>query len=140
MKGTVAALTLIGISAVVVVDSAQGMKSQWDGVYTVEQSERGAPLYEERCAGCHDGGREEAPTIPSAEFISNWDTQSLGLLAERIRITMPVDAPGSLSRAQVADILAVILSSGKYPAGTTELPASLASLNEIKFLAQKPTQ
>ena len=77
--------------------------------------------------------------IPGAEFISNWDSQSLGQLAERIRITMPVEAPGSLSRAQVSDILAVILASGKYPAGTNELPSSLDLLNQIKFVAQKPT-
>ncbi len=82
------ALLLMGTLAIA-LGNAQGVKSQWDGVYTVAQSERGTPVYQERCSGCHDGGREEAPMIPGAEFVSNWDGQSLGLLAERIRTTMP---------------------------------------------------
>ena len=139
MKLTVAALMLVGMLAVAALGSAQDVKSQWDGIYTVPQSERGAPLYREHCSGCHDGGREEAPSLSGAEFASNWDNQSMGQLSERIRTTMPTDAPGSLSRAQVADILAFMLATDKYPAGSTELPTSLALLNAIKFIAQKPT-
>ena len=59
-------------------------------------------------------------------------------LFERIRVSMPADAPGSLKPADVADLLAFILSQGGFPAGQTELPSQADALKAIKFLTQKP--
>lgn len=123
--------------------SAQKPKSQWDGVYTAEQGKRGEPVYRERCANCHGPdltGGEMAPGLTGGEFAANWNDLSLGDLFERMRISMPQDNPGSLSRAQNADVLAFILQKGGYPAGEMELPGQTDVLNEIKFLATKPGQ
>jgi hypothetical protein len=46
---------------------------------------------------------------------------------------MPQDAPGTLPRDQVVDIVAHILNVGKYPAGTTALANDDASLKGISF-------
>ena len=83
-------------------------------------------------------GGEMAPGLSGGEFNSNWNDLSLNQLFDRIKIGMPANAPGSLSRQQVADILAFILSKSNYPAGQTELPTQGEVLNGIKFLAAKP--
>jgi mono/diheme cytochrome c family protein len=146
MKFTVAVLTMTGMiafSAFSGTVAAQQAKSQWDGVYTADQAKRGEGFYSQYCASCHGpdlAGGEMAPGLTGGEFASNWNDLSLGELFERIRISMPQNAPGSLSRQQNADILAFVLSKGNFPAGTTELPGATDVLNTIKFVAQKPAQ
>ena len=121
--------------------AAQGAKTQWDGVYTAEQAKRGEKLYAEKCSSCHGpdmNGGEMAPGLTGGEFTSNWNDLSLGDLFERMRISMPQNAPGSLSRQDNADILSYILSKGNYPAGKAELPGQTEVLNGYKFVAVKP--
>ena len=120
---------------------AQPTKSVWDGIYTAEQAKRGAPLYSEQCASCHGPelmGGEMAPPLASGDFLSGWDGLTVGDLFERIRISMPQNAPGSLSGAQNADILAFMLEANKFPAGTTEMGNSAMILKAIKFEVKKP--
>jgi S-disulfanyl-L-cysteine oxidoreductase SoxD len=139
--GTRAAVTPVTAAAAPVAASAQGAKTQWDGVYTVEQAKRGEKLYAEKCSSCHGpdmNGGEMAPGLTGGEFTSNWNDLSLGDLFERMRISMPQNAPGSLSRQENADILSYILNKGNYPAGKAELPGQTEVLNGYKFLAVKP--
>src|SRR6185436_10026913 len=79
-------------------------KSVWEGVYSDEQANRGKALYAQECASCH--GSE----LTGGEFLAGWDGLTIGDLFERIRISMPQNAPGSLSGQQNADILAYVLS------------------------------
>jgi mono/diheme cytochrome c family protein len=146
MKFTVAVAALVGLTAVGAFGArgtvaAQAPKSQWDGVYTEDQAKRGEPLYSQYCASCHGpdlSGGEMAPGLTGGEFQSNWNDLSLGELFERMRISMPQNSPGSLSRQQNADILAYVLFKGNYPTGQTELPTQTEVLNTIKFVAAKP--
>src|SRR4029450_13806768 len=143
MKFTVAILTMMGTMAFGAFTArgtvaAQQPKSQWDGVYTEDQAKRGYGLYPQYCASCHGpdlAGGEMAPGLTGGEFSSNWNDLSLGELFERIRISMPQNAPGSLSREQNADILAFVLFKSNFPAGMTELPTQTEVLNTIKFVA-----
>ncbi len=115
--------------------------SVWDGVYTDEQAKRGEAVYYERCASCHgpelEGG-DMTPPLTGGGFTSNWNELSVGDLFERIRITMPLDRPRTLSRQQSADVLAFLLKANRWPAGAAELPRELAALNEIRIEAVKP--
>jgi mono/diheme cytochrome c family protein len=116
-------------------------RTQWDGVYTEEQAKRGDPLYVKACASCHGpdlAGGEKGPPLAGATFDAIYDGQKMGELSERIRVTMPVDNPGSLSRAQNADILAFMLFKAGAPAGKTSLPTNVDQLNSIKYVAKKP--
>jgi mono/diheme cytochrome c family protein len=145
MKLTVAAIALLGVATIGAFGTSSRLsaqaKSQWDGVYTQEQAKRGEAQYAEHCASCHGPdmtGGEMAPGLTGGEFSANWNDLSLGDLFERMRISMPQNAPGSLSRAQNADILSFILFKGNYPAGKTELPQQTEVLNGIKFVSAKP--
>jgi mono/diheme cytochrome c family protein len=120
---------------------AQTTKSVWDGVYSTEQAQRGSPLYTQYCSSCHGpelAGGEMAPPLASGDFLSGWDGLTVGDLFERIRISMPQNNPGSLSGQQNSDILAFILSSNKFPAGTEELAHETMILKTIKFEVKKP--
>jgi len=63
---------------------------------------------------------------------------SMGAMVDRTKTSMPMSNPGSLSRQQVADVLAFVLSENKFPAGEAELPRQAEILNQIGFLATKP--
>ena len=115
---------------------AQGATSVRDGVYTEEQAKRGEAQYLQSCGPCHGaslGGGEMAPSVAGPDFISNWNGLTVGDLLDRIRTTMPQDAPGSLSPQQNADVLAYMLSVSKFPAGQTELARQPDMLKAIKI-------
>jgi S-disulfanyl-L-cysteine oxidoreductase SoxD len=116
-------------------------KSIWDGIYTEEQATRGKALYAQECSSCHGGeltGGEMAPPLAGGEFLAGWDGLTVGDMFERIRISMPQNAPGSLSGQQNADILAYMFQASKFPAGTTEMPKDAGILKTIKFEVKKP--
>jgi len=144
MKLHVIAALIVPVATLAVLQStvrAQPTKSVWDGVYTEEQANRGKQGYAEQCASCHGPeltGGEMAPALAGGEFMAGWDGLTVGDLFERIRISMPQNAPGSLSGQQNADILAFVFAANKFPAGETELPKEAGILKTIKFEVKKP--
>ena len=142
--------TVVGAGAVVAVlavcvagpeVAARQVQSVWDGVYTVEQAQRGAPLYQQSCAECHGpdlAGGEMSPGLVGGEFVWNWNGLSVGDLFERLRVSMPQGMPNSVSRQEKADILAFLFEANDFPAGDTELASRTGMLAGINFLAQKP--
>ena len=151
MSKTIAQLTLLTASlgiCLAITISAQGgapagakTGSTWDGVYSAAQATRGEALYVANCSACHartlEGG-DMAPGLTGSVFMANWDGLTVGDLFERIRISMPLDQPGKLARQENADVVAFILKSNQWPAGSAELPATLPELNQIKLRAGKP--
>jgi quinoprotein glucose dehydrogenase len=145
MKLKIAASALIPFAAVFVLHTAvhaqPPSKSIWDGIYTEEQATRGKALYSQECSSCHGGeltGGEMAPPLAGGEFMAGWDGLTVGDLFERVRISMPQNAPGSLSGQQNADILSFVFNANKFPAGTTEMPKEAGILKQIKFEVKKP--
>ena len=131
-----ATAVLVALAALVAFQE----RTVWDGVYTAEQARRGATLYANNCASCHGlalTGGESAPSLTGGEFMSNWSGLTLGDLFERIRISMPADRPGTLSREQTAGILAHLLNVGEFPTGTAELSTQTEILRQIRIEAVK---
>jgi polar amino acid transport system substrate-binding protein len=128
--------TAFVLSAAVLALRAQSAKSVRDGVYNEAQAARGRVAYSQICFECHGrdltGDVETRPLIGD-EFTTNWSEGNLLRLFDRIRITMPADKAGTLSRQQVADILAFILQSNTFPAGKDELTTRSEILAQIKF-------
>jgi mono/diheme cytochrome c family protein len=111
------------------------------GVYSEAQAKRGEGVYAEKCASCHAPdltGLDQAPSLAGAEFNTNWNDLALNDLFERIRISMPADKPGTLSRPETADVVAFVLQRGSFPAGQSELSSDAEALKGIKFIAKKP--
>ncbi|WP_294391485.1 c-type cytochrome [uncultured Sphingomonas sp.] len=132
------ALALPGIAV-----SQGGARSVWDGAYSQAQADRGAAAYAQHCAACHGdalGGSDSAPPLSGGTFLGNWEGQSAGALFTRIRTTMPLDNPGSLGGATVADIEAMILSSNGFPAGQADLPPDPSLSNGIAITQAKPAR
>ncbi len=121
---------------------AQGaVATVWDGAYTDEQAERGRELYTATCAQCHGpglAGIESAPPLTGELFNANWEGTTVADLAERIRVSMPVDKPGTLSRPQVASIVAYILKVDGFPAGATPLDPQTVTTSPVKIITNKP--
>jgi S-disulfanyl-L-cysteine oxidoreductase SoxD len=131
----------VALLALVSATRAQGQKTTWDKVYTAEQAARGEKLYADNCASCHGetlGGVEMAPPLAGDVFNSSWEGVALADLFERMRISMPQNKPGSLSRTQNADILAHMLKVGNFPAGDVALDGQPSALAQIKFVTYEP--
>jgi mono/diheme cytochrome c family protein len=133
----------IGLSLAAIISSAfqdQPLHTVWDGVYTAEQAKRGAAFYASNCASCHGlelNGGESAPPLTGGEFLSNWSGLTLGDLFDRIRVSMPADRPGTLTREQTTNLLAHILNVGQFPTGTVELSTQTENLKQIRIEAVK---
>ena len=115
--------------------------SVWDGVYSEAQAVRGGEAYRQACVNCHGPeleGADMTPPLTGGTFTSNWNDLTLGDLFERIRATMPLDQPGTLSRQQNADLVAFLLRANQWPAGTTELSRELGALKQIRIQSSKP--
>jgi len=145
MKVKIAAAAVIPFATILLLHSTvhaqPPTKSIWDGIYTEAQATRGKALYASECSSCHGAeltGGEMAPGLAGGEFISGWDGLTVGDLFERIRISMPQNAPGSLSGQQNADILAFVFSVNKFPTGADDLPKEAGILKQIKFEGKKP--
>jgi mono/diheme cytochrome c family protein len=118
-------------------------RSAWEGVYTSEQAARGGALYNEHCVVCHGAqleGVDAGPSLAGGRFMSAWNTIDLGTMQERIRVTMPLSAPGSLSSQEATDILAFILEANEFPTGELELHRRKAAQAQIVFEARPPEE
>jgi quinoprotein glucose dehydrogenase len=127
-------------AAVGAVTAAQG-RTQWNGIYTAEQAKRGEAVYGKSCASCHGddmAGADMAPALNGSIFSTNWNDQRMSDLFERIRVSMPANEPGSLSRQQGVDVVAFILSKSGAPAGQSELSTRSDELDSITYKAVKP--
>jgi mono/diheme cytochrome c family protein len=98
----------------------------WDGVYTAEQAARGERTAYVTCFSCH-----AAADWTSSRFLDPSSDQRLGDLFLMISRQMPMDAPGKLSAAEYADVIAYMLKLQGAPPGESELPAEVRALDRI---------
>ena len=112
------------------VRSAQDSASVLDGVFTAEQAQAGAELFEGTCIRCHNPEQfvADGQYSPAARF------KNLGEMFEKVSTRMPADDPGSLPPEQYAAAMSYILTIAGYPAGQTELPAEAAKLLAVRLV------
>lgn len=146
-KIVAAAIFVLSVVAVFHPSHAQqpdkGSRSVWDGAFTNEQAKRGENLYAQHCSSCHGpdlSGNDEAAPLTGSGFLANWDGLTVGDLTERVRVSMPPNNLGKLSRQQIADILSYMLSFNSFPAGKTELDPKAELLKQIRIEATKPKE
>ncbi len=133
---SLACLAMAAICASVECIAAQDeARTVWDGIYTVEQAERGQELVDEHCAICHGinlRGSQGAPAIAGLELLFLWDGRTLGELLETMRTTMPPGQTGVLADKEYADVLATMLQGSGFPSGNEA--ESMANLEEIEYV------
>ena len=136
--GAAAVMILAGTTTV--PRAQEAARTTNSGVYTEAQAERGRVAVQNCCVSCHGGdltGADVARGLVGGSFLGNWTGQSIADLSSRIRVTMPLDRPGSLSSNTAADVVAYILKSNGYAAGGTELPSDPQGQGAISLEAPK---
>ena len=113
-----------------VVSGQAANKSVWDGVFTATQAERGRGFYLANCSECHgatlEGGEKQA--LKGDRFWSDWQESTVDYMLGRISRNMPFSEDGSLAGTlgtpTYVDIVAHILNTNGFPAGSSELTAA----------------
>ena len=119
------------------VAARQAGRSAGDGVYSAAQAKRGEALYQSACASCHGSKLEGdlGPPLAGQSFLGAWTRQTAADLFDKIRNTMPADAPGTLTDAQTADLVAHVLQVNQFRAGAVDLATNSAELRGITMSA-----
>jgi hypothetical protein len=73
------------------------------------------------CSGCHALAAEGKAPLVGEPFWKSFAQKTVGDLLEFVSTNMPNGTPGSLNEPTYRDIVALILKSNGFPAGTTEL-------------------
>lgn len=102
-------------------------RSVQSGVYTEEQAERGAGIFDEICARCHKSGE-----FGDGGYIDSWSGQTANDMIEEIRRTMPQDSPGSLERKKYVDVVTYFFRMNGLPEGDAEMDADSAKRIRIE--------
>ena len=134
-----AALAAYAMSGALAITAHAGQaRTPAQGVYAADQATRGAALFKAQCVACHGAALEGAvgPALAGNEFLAAWAGRSTAELTDKIQMTMPLNAPGTLTRPQAIDIVAYILQVGKFPAGQAALSAD--ALPQVRFAGSAP--
>lgn len=107
-------------------DPSAATRSVQEGVYTVEQAERGGKVFEEQCLECH------APEEFIGGYMDGWSGRTAHDLVESIRQTMPENNPGGLKRQEFVDIVAYLFKINAVPAGEDKMDAKTAKQIRIE--------
>ena len=136
LRGLVAGLVIVLVGSASPGVHAGQARTAKDGVYTDAQASRGEGLYGQLCVACHaaDLSGSGAPALAGTEFLDSWNKAPVADLVEKISTSMPSSAPGSLSRDQATDLVAFILKSNKFPAGSDDLSSDVATLKTINIV------
>jgi outer membrane protein assembly factor BamB/mono/diheme cytochrome c family protein len=97
------------------------------GLYSDQQAAQGKALYNQSCAACHADtlkGGDQVPPLIGESFLSHWQDRSVEDLLDRLRATMPQNAPGSLSNQEYLDLIAFVLQANNFPPGRDNLKPS----------------
>ena len=118
------------------VMTAQGANAPgqtvWDGVYTDAQAARGTAIFGQSCSNCHTLTSEGNRPLSGEKFWEGYTQRSVGDLLTFVKTNMPNGNGGSLPAASYNDLVALILKSNGFPAGTTEVaPETVASVQIV---------
>ena len=111
----------VAVASLATAQTSAPRRTVWDGVYTEAQSARGITAFGQSCSGLSyaRGGRQIAAGWRT--ILEEFRAKERRRFIEFVSANMPNGAPGSLSESTYRDIVALMLKSNGFPAGTTEL-------------------
>jgi cytochrome c5 len=104
-------------------------------LFSKNQAELGAKVFEDRCASCHGAqleGGDHGPPLKDDAFWQEWSGKTARSLYSRIISTMPPDDAGSLAEKDVIEILAHFAAVNGAELGARSLERA-DELNNIKL-------
>jgi len=107
------------------------LRTVWDGVYTEAQAARGVMAFGQSCSGCHALAAQGKAPLVGDPFWKSFAQKTVGDLLDFVSANMPNGTPGSLTEPTYRDIVALILKSNGFPAGTSELGSNANASVEI---------
>ena len=108
-------------ASLVTAQTSTPRRTVWDGVYAETQAARGTIAFGQSCSGCHVLEADGKAPLAGEPFWKSFAQKTVGDLLEYVSTYMPNGTPGSLSEPTYNDIVALILKSNGFPAGTTDL-------------------
>jgi mono/diheme cytochrome c family protein len=109
------------VAGLAAAQTGKPRRTVWDGVYTEAQASRGMEAFGQSCSGCHVLTAEGKAPLAGDAFWKSFAQKTAGDLLEFVSTKMPNGTPGSLNEATYRDLVALILKSNGFPAGTAEL-------------------
>jgi len=110
-----------GTTGLVSGQTSTARRTVWDGVYTEAQATRGMTAFGQSCSGCHALAAGGKSPLVGEPFWKSFAQKTAGDLLDYVSANMPNGTPGSLNESTYRDIVAAMLKSNGFPAGTTEL-------------------
>jgi mono/diheme cytochrome c family protein len=110
-------------------------------IFTAAQAAAGGKAYAASCAACHganlEGGAGPALSGQNLKTLQKSTHLTVSDLWEFVSLQMPMNAPGTLPKAQYAEIIAYILKFNGYPAGSKSLTPASADASKILVTSLK---
>jgi hypothetical protein len=107
-------------------------RTVWDGVYTDAQAERATATFSSTCSRCHTLTADGNRPLSGDKFWEGFTQKSVADLLGFVSKNMPNGQGGTLPAATYNDLVALILKSNGFPAGSTELaPESITNVQII---------
>ena len=122
-------LQLAAAQGVLLKAQAAGVRTVWDGVYTDAQAARGTSAFSQSCSNCHTLASQGKGPLIGDKFWEGFAQRTVGDLLTYVKTNMPNGNGGSLPASTYNDLVALILKSNGFPAGTVELaPETVAGV------------
>jgi len=118
-------------------------RTNWDGVYSDEQADRGKQVYTRACAVCHLDtlqGDSVSPTLVGPSFFARFPDATALEMVSTIRSSMPQNAPDSLGDQAYVDLVSYLLKVNGNRSGQAELKTDVAELEKILITGQPRTR
>jgi mono/diheme cytochrome c family protein len=109
------------MATLLTAQTSTARRTVWDGIYTEAQAARGLTAFGQNCASCHALTTEGKSPLAGDPFWTSFAQKTVGDLLEYVSANMPNGRPGSLDESTYRDIVAVMLKSNDFPAGTVQL-------------------
>jgi len=106
--------------------------------FTADQAKQGHDVYTQHCASCHGDKLQglAAPSLAGKDFLTTAEHNgwTIGMLQTIVTQNMPFNDPASLSDEQYADVIAFLLASNCFQAGSKKFPEEATpALAKIKI-------
>ncbi|ADO44085.1 c-type cytochrome [Ketogulonicigenium vulgare] len=123
----VAALSLVIFAAPLAAQDLQPLP------FTKAQSIGGGANYQNLCAACHGAQLEGFAAPPLSGDTFGWLDRPASEYHAYLQATMPANAIGTLTDAQVSTIMAFMAEQNGMTPGDTPIPLTAAELEPFKF-------